>query len=463
MKTHSHALQLFARKLAVLLIARRTIAWSTVWFFTWGVVVLACRIFGVLTLTQLLFGLLGVVPIALAAALVEYRRRPGRVQVRAAYDGCNHCGGIVMAETEAAAEMGAWHNVLPQAAVPELRWRSGRAFGLLSASAVFVTVALCLPERLAALTGTQPLQIGKLVGELEAEVQLLKEENIIEPKKAEQVQDQLDRIRKEASAVDPARTWEALDHLKEANSDLARQAAEEALTKTARLTEAETLAQAMKMAADSGMGEDTATRAAKDLAAMVAAAKIDEGLLNGKIPAELLAQLDGMNSEDLEKLLNSLQFNKNNFGRTLTNLANLKMIDLKNLAECKNAGQCLNPGALAGFLCNSTNACDSFAALAASYCRGGVDRGRGDAPMTWKEASSDEGAKFKEEALPPSARLSDSQFVGVSRTAPELSGEDVAIEHGALASAQSSGGSAHSQVILPRHKQTVQRFFKREE
>ena len=53
--------------------------------------------------------------------------------------------------------------------------------------------------------------------------------------------------------------------------------------------------------------------------------------------------------------------------------------------------------------------------------------------------------------------------VGVSRTAPELSGENVVAENGALANAQSSGGAANSQVVLPRHKQAVQRFFKRDQ
>jgi hypothetical protein len=58
--------------------------------------------------------------------------------------------------------------------------------------------------------------------------------------------------------------------------------------------------------------------------------------------------------------------------------------------------------------------------------------------------------------------LSDAQFVGVSQAAPELSGKDVTAEHGALASAQAGGGSANTQVILPQHRQAIQRFFKRD-
>jgi hypothetical protein len=171
-----------------------------------------------------------------------------------------------------------------------------------------------------------------------------------------------------------------------------------------------------------------------------------------------------MNKEDLKKLLEAIQSSKSGLGKTLTNLANLKMIDAKFLSQCKNAGQCKNPGALSEFLSTCTNGSScSFSELCLSYCRGGVDRGRGDAPMTWKDESSADGAKFKQESLPPSSQLSDSQFVGVSRTAPELSDENAVAEHGALNGAKSSGGAAFSQVVLPRHKQTVQRFFKRDE
>jgi hypothetical protein len=82
--------------------------------------------------------------------------------------------------------------------------------------------------------------------------------------------------------------------------------------------------------------------------------------------------------------------------------------------------------------------------------------------MTWQDKSSEDNLKFKEDALPPSSHLSDAQFVGVSKAAPELSASDLSTGHGALASAQASGGAANSQVILPQHRQAIQRYFKRD-
>ena len=44
---------------------------------------------------------------------------------------------------------------------------------------------------------------------------------------------------------------------------------------------------------------------------MLNAAKLEDGILNGKIPPELLSGLNGLNKEQMEKLLQALELNKN--------------------------------------------------------------------------------------------------------------------------------------------------------
>ena len=442
---------------------RGAVQWATVWFFVWGVVVLAARISGVARGDWLLLGVAGFLPLALLAILREKQRLPAFAKVRADYDRLRACGGVIMAEE--AADTSAWQTKLPDPAVPALRWRSGRTMGLFGLSAAFVAVALLLPERLTAFGSRPPLEVGQLVKQLQAEVQTLEQEKILDETKAKDLDQQLSKLKEDASGVDPNKTWEALDHIKESNSNAAKQAAEEALSKLNSLSQAETLAAALKQAAaGGGLGRETATRAAQDLAGMLKDAKLEDGLLKGEIPSELLSSLDGLSKEDLEKLMRALEFNKSHLSMSVSNLAKLRLISAEMLSKCNGAAKRYDPDALAAYLCSSgcTN-CNSFAAVAYSYCRGGIDRGRGDAPMTWKDESDPNGAKFKEESLPPSSRLSDAELVGVSRAAPQLSGDDVVAGHGALASATSSGGSAHAQVILPRHRQAVQRFFKRDE
>jgi hypothetical protein len=320
-----------------------------------------------------------------------------------------------------------------------------------------------LPERLTNLTGRHPLEIGQIVEQLQAEVKTLAQEKILDEKKAIELQKQLSQLQRDSSGYDPNKTWEALDHIKQSNSDEAKQAAEEALDKTTSLTEAEMLAKAMEQAADSGMSEATATQAAQDLAAMLNAAKLEDGILNGKIPPELLAGLNGLNKEQMEKLLQALELNKNTLGLSISNLANLKMIDPAMLAKLRIAGQCHNPGALADYLSTCTNGCESdLLSECLLRCRGGRGRGGSEAPMDWDNNTSEDNLKFQAHALPPASQLSDAQLVGVSKAAPELNANDASSQHGALDTAVASGGSAHAQVILPEQRQAVQNFFKRD-
>jgi hypothetical protein len=439
---------------------REALRWAAIWFFVWGIIVLAARISGVSNQLWMQLGLLGALVPMLVVAAIVWRKIPAQTKIRATYDQLNQCGGLLMAEE--AADMSSWQNALPDAAIPQLRWRGGRAFGLLSLAVLFVIATLLLPDRWTSLAAQRPLEIGKLISELQTEVKTLEQEKILEQPKADELQKQMSRLEQKSSALDPEKTWEALDHIKESNSDLAKQASEEALNKIASLSQAETLAGALDQAGKAGMGKDTATQAAQDLAAMMKAAKLDDGLMKLKIPPELLSGLNGLSKEEMENLLKEIQGSKAGLGKTITNLANLKLIDPKSLGQCKSAGQCKNPGALAEFLSTCTNASECSSAMQ-SYCRGGLTRGDkpADTPMIWSDVDEN-GAKFKETALPSSQNLSDSQLVGVSRAAPDLSGDDASAQHGALASAKSSGGSANAQIILPRHKQAVREFFKRD-
>ncbi|HEX5400405.1 MAG TPA: hypothetical protein VFY06_15260, partial [Verrucomicrobiae bacterium] len=386
------------------------------------------------------------------------KQRPAFTSIRANYDRLNACGGIIMSEETA--DMGAWQTQLPEAAVPKLRWQSGRPLLLLGVSAVFAVTTLLLPERLTRFSSHPPLEIGQIVGQLQTEVKTLAQEKIIDDKKADDLQKQLSQLQKDSSSYDPNKTWEALDHIKQSNSDAAKEAAQEALTKIQSLAQAETMTLAMEQAADSGMNGATANDAAQSLASLLAGAKLEDGILDEKIPPELLSGLNGLNKEQLEKLLQALKLNKDSLNKTVGSLANLKLIDAASLAKLLHAGQCTNAAALAAYLCSCTNGCDS--AMCMKLGRGGPGGGGPAAPMTWDNNTSEQNQKFQEHVLPPATQLSDAQLVGVSRTAPELSGNDVSAQHGALDNAVAGGGSAHSQVILPEQRQAVRNFFKRD-
>jgi len=461
--THSQNLRLLERRLKWLLALRASVRLMTVWLFLWGVTVLAARIAGLPHALWLAWGILGVVPIALIAAWHSHKRLPAFATLRARYDLLNRCGGVVMSEETA--DTAAWQDRLPSDHAPKLRWHSGRPMLLFSVSALFAGTALLIPERLANLSGHHTLEIGQIVEQLKTEVQVLGQDKILEDKKVEDLQKQLSQVEKDSSDSDPSKTWEALDHIKESNSQAAKQAAEEALAKTTALTQAETLAQAMQQAAEAGMSQANASQAARDLAGMLAAANLENGVLKGGISPEMAADLNhlsGADRERLQQLLSALQFNKNSLDHTVSDLAQLKLIDPSMLAHCRAAGTCTNGcSALAKYLSTCTNGCKA-GQMCLLLGKGGPGGGGPPAPLTWKEGSSENDLKFQQHALPPATSLADAHLVGLSRSAPQVSDNTVEIQSGALMDAQGNGGSAHAQAILPEHRQAVQNFFKRD-
>ena len=461
--THSENLRSLERRLRWLLAVRAAVWMMTLWLFAWGVIVLAVRIAGPHHATWLAWGLAGLVPVALFAGWYSRRQVPAFTKLRARYDLFNACGGMVMSgET---ADVSAWENQLPSGRVPNLRWNSGRPMLLFSVSALFAATGLMLPDRLTNLSTRHALEIGQIVEQLKDEVKALGQDKILEDKKVDDLQKQLSQVEKDSSDVDPNKTWEALDHIKESNSEAAKQAAEEALAKTAALTEAQTLAQAMQQAANAGMSDANASEAAQDLAKMLSAANLENGVLKSGLPPGLMGDLNnlnGLDQEQLQKLLAAMQLNKDALEKTVGDLTQLKLIDPSMLAHCHLAGTCTNGcNALAAYLSTCTNGCHA-AHMCQILGKGGPGGGGPAAPLTWKEGSSENDLKFQEHALPPAANLSDAHLVGLSKAAPQVNDSATIVQAGALSDAQGNGGSAHAQVILPEHRQAVQKFFERD-
>ncbi len=462
MNSHETAIREFAGRLAFLLMFRSAVRYATVWLLGVGVAVLVARVTGLVATHWLIGGLIGLIPVVGVAAWLEWQRRPQLATVRAAMDRHNHSGGLLMAAAQA--DVSAWQNGA-QPVPPTVRWNSGRPITLFAAAALFLGASMLMPERFVVGAAQRPLDVGKLVTELTEQITALEEEKVLKEDKALELKKELARLGKESAAKDPAKTWESLDHLKQANADLAKQAAEEAIQKTDAMKQAETLAAALGLLPDSA--SSLLERAMQDLASLLQQAKLEQGLLAAKLPEELLkaAKEGKLNPEQLKELMKALQANKDKLGECLNKLANLKLIDPKLLEACKNAGQCPNPAGLAAFLAENGANLDSVLLVVQSYAgQGGVDRGRGDAPLTWTDPSDESGMKFKDTALPMGQLngLKDAQLVGISRSAPEVTGDKESAQSGALVGAEAGGGAANVQQLLPRHKGAVQRFFKRE-
>ena len=458
----------FLRKTTAMLTLRHGLKWSAAWLFLWGLAVLVLRgAFGADAL-PLFWGVAGLAIIFPAALALAYRRRPSTASAYALVDRVSSCGGLLMASSETS--LGAWESRVPALRRPGLRWRDRRTPVLFAAACVFVAVSFAVPRRFVTASGTSPLRVEKEVAALKEQIEALKEEKVIPPDQAAAMEERLRQTAEAASGEDPAKTWEALDHLAENTAKAAAASAEEAVRKAEKLSRAEALAQGL--AKDAAAMDPAATaEAMKELAKMVDSAARESEALKEGLSKELREACSGgsLTPGQCGELAKALGRSREGLEASLGRLADVKLVDAELVGRC----QSLKPGdgeGLAAFLKDNAGENSGLSPmeqidlwLDGGPGRGGVDRGRGDAPLTWTDPSHKEGVEFKEETLSPgSGSLKDSRLMGVSgrqRRPAEPAGGPV--KAGALNEAQSGGGAANTRTILPRHRGTVQRYFER--
>ncbi|MFA7236622.1 MAG: hypothetical protein WC058_07145 [Phycisphaeraceae bacterium] len=94
---------------------------------------------------------------------------------------------------------------------------------------------------------------------------------------------------------------------------------------------------------------------------------------------------------------------------------------------------------------------------------GGISRGRGDADLTWQNPRNTDNTSIQSHTLPPAtlAAMKDSQQIGLSAGAPQQE-ETESSTGGALDATAAGGGEANTAVILPAHRNAVERYFQRQ-
>lgn len=464
MNIHDKTVQRFWWKLALLIVLKQTLTLLTLWAFLWGTAVLVLRAAVGIPPEPLLWGLAGV-PLALAASVMLARRRwPSRSGVRALLDRHSGSGGLLMAGEELS--LGGWNTAMPELTLPQVRWQGGRAWTLFAVALAYLLLGFLVPERFAALGASAPLEIGKEVEKLANQIAVLKEEAILEPERAEALNKELDQLKEKSSGKDPVKTLEALDHLQAFANKTAKDAAETATRKTEQLAKTETLADALRESGPA-LEEKTSAEAMKELSELVQKAAQENHLLDKHLDPETAKACKAckLSSEQLKKLAKALKAGKKDLAKQLEKLCKAGLLDPEALKECDKCAEC-DCEALAQCL----KECQGKMTVAEMLKKhdgkpgkGGTKEGYTKSPLTLGPETSEEGLKFKEEALPPAAlkALKENKLAGVGKADPKADKPGGPSEGGALTGAMAGGGSANTQVILPRHRGAVERFFER--
>jgi hypothetical protein len=459
------AVRQFRRDLGLLFFAGLALRCLTAWAFLWGTAVIVLRAAAGLERGSLLWGLLGL-PLALVpAAILAWRRLPGEAPIRALLDRHGGCGGLLMAGAECS--LGAWQEALPEVAPPPLRWRARRAWGLGGTAGAFLLAAFLVPQRLVQAGGPR-LDVGRETEKLARQIEVLREETLLDATRAEALKQKLEQVKEQARGRNPARTLEALDHLEHVTSQTAKAAAEATARKTARMARAEAATEALRKAG-AKMEEAWQTRAMEELAALTQKALEENDLLRKKLEKEDVHLTDeagkAFDPDMLKRLSRALKGGKDDLKKRLERLKKEGLLDPEDLNKCEGEGD-YDLDALVDFLEKGGGGKSLEEMLAECKAgtkpgRGGVTRGPGAAEITFGKETAEAGAKFKEVALPPPAlaKLKQNRLIGLSPSEPEKRGGEAA--SGALDGAQAGGGSASTPVVLPRHRAAVQRYFDR--
>ena len=92
--------------------------------------------------------------------------------------------------------------------------------------------------------------------------------------------------------------------------------------------------------------------------------------------------------------------------------------------------------------------------------QGGINRGRGDAPISFGDESDAQGVKFQEVVLPPGT-LADPEHrvLKLTSKAPQVDPGAAAGRRGGRVQGPAAGGATWNRRLRPRHRGVVKKYF----
>jgi hypothetical protein len=409
-----------ARRLGWRLAGRGAMRALTAAAALWGVLLLALRAGLGAAAPDPVWGVALAVATAGAGALAGWRRRPEAELLRSVVESRRACGGLLL--TAAELDLGPWRHRVPPVPPLRLSWRWRRTAFALAAATTFGAASALVP---AAGSSARPrLDLSVPAARLAARLDVLA---ALDEEPAAAWREELGKAIDLAAAGEADRAWQTLDAVAAGMDEAQRQHAETALAQADRLSRA--------AAAFAAAGGDRAASAQLPAAATAgsAGAAATAGADAAAAAMELRRRADAA-------------------GRLAAALQRGVPVDPASLQRREG----LDEGALAELLAGMRR---GEPGAEESLGRGGVDRGRGDAPYLVKEPAHNWGIGFDDQPLPPAAMALETSIVLSTDAAQPRPQPHRGDAHGALAGAHPAGGAAFTELVLPRHRAAVRRYF----
>jgi hypothetical protein len=434
------ALRRLARRLAIGLFLDVWPGWAVASLLVAGVVTIVCRMFFPDAAPRLHWLWLAPVVTAVPALIVCFIRAYRPAEVVAMADWLNGGQGVLLTLLETSDAAWAESEMLAHAsrfALPRLRpWRKLAA---LVPALAFLIVAWLLPQRIPA-QGANGVLADDIAADLKTTLAELKQQDLLTPVEEKKLEEEIERIRRGAQERVDASSWEAADALREkvaaglAEKQDAVKWAEESLARYAAAGEA-----------DANAGSRSEPNAAELMKALEKLAQ--SGLLAGA-PADLQQLLKGGKLPTDAKAL----------GKLTASLAEYLGKANTRIGELAKLGKGFGRFDPSEFPLDGSASADGDGEPG----RGGVNRGRADAALTWgKETLPHD--RFKAAALPPGAPRSPDDWAPVAELpgAPKESPGSNAQLSPARQYAADAGQTAWRRTLAPRHQSAVKKYFQK--
>jgi hypothetical protein len=431
-------LRRLARRIAIGLFLDVWPTWAVASLLLAGFVALICRLFVPSAAPRLPWLWLTPVLAALPALAICVRRAYRPDEIVALADSLTGGHGTLMALHET--NDLAWRESVLAArlsTIPLPRLRPWRKLAILPPALAFMAAAFWLPQRLPQPTDT--ILADEIAATLTATIAELKQQELMTDVEEERLAEEIARLRRSAKERVDASSWEAADTLRD--KIVARVSEKQDAVKWAE----ESLARYAAASQDSGAaaGSMSAAQAAELTTALQRLAQ--RGLLAGA-PADVQRMLSAgklpTDAASLRKLMATLSKHLADTNGRFARLARLG----------KGFGR-FDPSEFP--VQSGEQAADGNGKPG----KGGVTRGRGDAPLTWgKETSPFD--RFKAATLPPGAARSPEDWApvttlpGAPEEGPVLSTPSADRYYAAVA-----GQSAWRRTLAPRHQSAVKKYF----